>query len=478
MAACAPLFLSHCHRLSGAVTLTYDIAIIGGGPGGYAAALYAHNFGLSVVMIEKDEVGGTCLIRGCIPAKAWIQSAEVYSTVSRAGEFGVIASEPEFAWPTALERKQRIVDGLVKGLSGILKQRGVEVIDGYGRISGTGEVTVTTADGEATTITAKNVILATGSEAATIPGYEINGTTIVTSDEALDWTEQPKRVAIIGAGAIGCEFASFLAEIGSEVHLFEMEGQLVPGMEPEAAKVLEREFRKRKIAMYLGVGVGPAKVTSDGVTVPYKDDSVEVDVILVSVGRRPVTSDIGLDSVGIATDRGFIDVDTATMETSVENVYAVGDIVSGTPQLAHVAFAEAIAAVTHIATGGIAPVDYNAVPMVVYTHPEIAWVGRTAADASDDGFDVTATEHGMRGVGRAIILGEISGIVKIVSETDGPILGATVVGPGAGEMIHELMYAVGWEALPSEAAAFIHAHPTVSEAIGETLMAAAGRGLH
>jgi dihydrolipoamide dehydrogenase len=456
----------------------YDIAIIGGGPGGYAAALYAHNFGLSVVLIEKDRVGGTCLIRGCIPTKAWIQSADVYSTVARADEFGVTTSAPEFAWPTALDRKQKIVEGLVGGLNGILKQRGVEVVDGYGRISGAGEVTVTATNGGESRIEARNIILATGSEAATIPGYEIDGTTIVTSDEALDWTEQPSSVAIIGAGVIGTEFASFLAEIGTEVHLFEMEGQLVPGMEPEAAKVLARAFKKRKIVTHLGVGVGPAKVTEAGVTVPYKDESVEVDVVLVAVGRRPVTADIGLDSVGIATDRGFVAVDAATMEANAENVYAVGDIVAGSPQLAHVAFAEAIAAVTHIATDDTAPVNYNAIPMVVYTHPEIAWVGKTAADASDQGFDVTATEHGMRGVGRAIILGEIGGIVKIVSETDGPILGATVVGPGAGEMIHELMYAVGWEALPSEAAAFIHAHPTVSEAIGETLMSAAGRGLH
>jgi dihydrolipoamide dehydrogenase len=456
----------------------YDIAIIGGGPGGYAAALYAHNFGLSVALIEKERVGGTCLIRGCIPAKTWIQSAEVYSTVARAEEFGVIASDPEFVWPKALERKQKIVDGLVKGLSGLLKQRGVDVIDGHGRLSGPTEITATAADGTETSISAKAIIIATGSEAASIPGYDIDGHKIVTSDHALDWTEQPKRVAIIGAGAIGCEFASFLAEIGTEVHLFEMEGQLVPGMEPEAAKVLAREFRKKKIETHLGIGVGPPQFTDTGVTVPYKDTSCEVDVVLVAVGRRPVTADVGLDSVGLTPQRGFLEVDTSTMQTSVESIYAVGDIVSGTPQLAHVAFAEAIAAVTHIASGKTASVDYNAIPMVVYTHPEIAWVGKTAADAADAGLDVSATEHGMRGVGRAIILGEISGIVKIVAETDGPIVGATVVGPGAGELIHELMYSVGWEAMPSEAAAFIHAHPTVSEAIGETLMAAAGRGLH
>lgn len=456
----------------------HDIVIIGGGPGGYAAALYAHNFGLSVALIEKERVGGTCLIRGCIPAKAWIQSAEVYSTVAGAGEYGVVSSDPEFVWPKALERKTKIVDGLVKGLSGLLKQRGVEVVDGYGRITGSGEVTVTAEDGTETKVTGRNIVIASGSSAATIPGYEINGTTIVTSDHALDWEEQPARVAIIGAGVIGCEFASFLAEVGTEVYLFELEDQLVPGLEPEAAKVLAREFRKRKITTHLGVGCAPARSTDGGIVVPFRDESVEVDVVLVAVGRTPMTDDIGLDSIGLATDRGFIDVDTATMQTAVENVYAVGDVVGGTAQLAHVAFAEAIAAVTHIATGKTDPVDYNAIPMVVYTHPEIAWVGRTAAEASDSGYDVTATDHGMRGVGRAIIKGEVGGMVKVVSETGGPILGATVVGPDAGELIHELMYAVGWEALPSEAASFIHAHPTISEAIGETLMAASGRGLH
>jgi dihydrolipoamide dehydrogenase len=214
------------------------------------------------------------------------------------------------------------------------------------------------------------------------------------------------------------------------------------------------------------------------VTIPFGDDTVEVDVVLMAVGRRPVTEDAGLETIGLATNRGFVDVDPVTMQTSTSGIYAVGDIVSGTPQLAHVAFAEGIAAVTHIATGETAPVDYNAIPMVVYTHPEIAWVGRTEAVASSGGVEVRVAEHGMRGIGRAIIQGATDGTVKVVSEVDGPILGATVVGHGAGEMIHELMYAVGWEALPSEAAAFIHAHPTISEAVGETLLAAAGRPLH
>jgi dihydrolipoamide dehydrogenase len=456
----------------------YDIVIIGGGPGGYASALYAHNFGLKVALVEKDRLGGTCLLRGCIPAKAWIESGGVFATVTDAEQFGVITSEPEFSWPTALARKTKIVDGLVKGLTGTLKARNVEMIDGHGRILAPGKVEIESEDGSKTVLDTRTIILATGSAPSSIPGYEIDGNLIVSSDDALDWQEQPSSVAIIGGGVIGSEFASFLGEVGTKVHLFEMEDQLVPGMEPEAAKILQRAFRKRKIDVHVGVAVGPAQMTGDGVTVPYGDASVDVDVVLMAVGRRPVTEDVGLATVGIETEKGFVHVDLATMATSAAGVYAVGDIVAQTPQLAHVAFAEAIAAVTHIATGEVAAVDYNAIPMVVYTHPEIGWVGRTEAIAVEEGFSVETAEHGMRGVGRAIIQGTIDGTVKIVAQVDGPILGATVVGHGAGEMIHELMYAVGWEALPDEAAAFIHAHPTVSEAVGETLLASAGRPLH
>lgn len=456
----------------------YDIAVIGGGPGGYAAALYAHNFGLSVALIEKDRVGGTCLLRGCIPAKALIQSGEVFATVKGAAEFGVKSSEPSFEWPVAMERKGKVVEGLVNGLSGMLKARGVDTINGFGSIKGQGAVTVTHDDGSTTEVEAKAIIVATGSVPSSIPGYEPNGSTIVTSDEALSWDSQPGSVAIIGAGVIGCEFASFLGDVGSDVHLFEVEDQLVPGMEPEAAKVLSRAFRRKNISMHLGAGVGQPTVSDDLVSIPFGEEIVTVDKVLVAVGRRPLTDSINLDAVDVATERGYIHVDRATMQTSAKNVYAVGDIVAGTPQLAHVAFAEAIAAVTHIATGENAAIDYNAIPMVVYTHPEIAWVGRTEAQAVSDGYAVETHEHGMRGIGRAIIQGQTGGTVKVVAEEGGQILGATVAGPGAGEMIHELMYLVGFEALPEDAAAFIHAHPTISEAVGETLMASAGRALH
>jgi dihydrolipoamide dehydrogenase len=455
----------------------YDVAIIGGGPGGYAAALYAHNFGLSVALVEKDSVGGTCLLRGCIPAKTWLQTAEVFATVAGAAEFGVESSPPSMNWPAALARKQKVVDGLVRGLSGLLKARNVDVIDGYGRVVD-GGVQVSHGDGGTQMVEARNVIIATGSVPRSIPGYAIDGERIITSNEALDWERQPRRVAIIGGGVIGCEFASFLSDVGSEVYLFEALDQLLPGTDPDVVKVLERKFKKSGVKIHTATMVGPAEITSDGVQVPFGDEAVTVDVVLVAVGRAPVTDDIGLEGAGIATDRGFVTVDLETMMTSKPNVYAVGDIVAGTPQLAHSGFAEGISAITHIATGVAAPVDFKSIPLVVYTHPEVASVGLTEAQARELGKDIVVTDHGMRGVGRAIIQGEVGGTVKVIAEKDGPIIGASVAASAAGELIHELMYAVGWEALPEEAAAFIHAHPTVSEAIGETLLAAAGTPLH
>ncbi len=455
----------------------YDVVIIGGGPGGYAAALYAHNFGLSTALVTKERVGGTCLLRGCIPAKTWLETAAVYSMIGRAGEFGVETSAPQLDWGAARARKTKVVDGLVKGLSGLLASRGADVRSGFGRLVG-GGVEVRADDGSTELLEGRHVILATGSVPQSIPGYDIDGERVVTSTHALDWDRRPDRVAIVGAGAIGAEFASLLADVGSEVHLFEMVDQILPGMEPEAAKAVERSFKKKKVKVRTGVRVDPARFTDGGVVVPFGDDAVEVDVVLVATGRAPFTEGAGIAEAGIAMDRGFVTVDLETMQTSKPGVYAVGDIVAGTPQLAHVGFAEGMAAITHIATGVPAPVDYRAVPMVVYTHPEVAQVGLTEAGARERGYDVEVTSHGMRGIGRAIIHGETGGLVKIVAERNGPVLGATVVDPSAGELIHELMYVVGWEALPTEAASFVHAHPTVSEAIGETLLAAAGRPLH
>jgi dihydrolipoamide dehydrogenase len=456
----------------------YDVAIIGGGPGGYAAALYAHNFGLDVALIERGTVGGTCLHRGCIPAKSWLHTAEVFRTVASAGSFGVTTSAPQVDWEMARVRKDKNVTQLVTGLQGLLQKRGVEVVPGFGRLALPGGVDVAHADGVTRRLEARAVILATGSVPRTIPGYPIDGERIVTSDHALDWPERPGRVAVIGAGAIGAEFASLLVDLGSEVHLFEIMDQVVPGADPAGARVLERALTRRGVHVRTSTGVGPAQIVPDGVIVPFGDEAVTVDVVLVAVGRAPVTEGIGVEATRIGLARGFVEVDRATMQTAEPGVYAVGDIVAGAPQLAHAAFAEGISAVTHIATGVAAPVDFAAIPLVVYSHPELASVGLTEQQARDAGHDVAVHQHSFAGVARAIIQGDNQGTVRIVSDASGRILGATVAGPLAGELIHELMYAVGWEALTSEAAAFVHAHPTVAEAVGEALLSAAGRSLH
>lgn len=453
-----------------------DIVIVGGGPGGYAAALYARNFGMDVTLVEKERPGGTCLIRGCIPAKQWLHVADVFRTVLRASEFGVNAGTPVVDWTGALIRKNSTVEGLVTGLGGLLKSRDVDVIKGFGRLAGGGRVHVNTDQGRQT-VSGGAVILASGSHARTIPGYEIDGDKIVTSDHALDWDSQPRRVGIIGGGVIGCEFASYLVDLGSEVHVFEMMDQILPGTDGETARFVQRQLQRRGVKFHIGASVGPAEI--DGpVTIPAQDERIDVDVALVSVGRGPNTKGVGLENTGAILDGGFVETDLDTMKTAEPGLYAVGDIVAGTPQLAHVAFSEAIAAVTHVATGTIHPVDYDSIPRVTYTHPEVAEVGISEKRATALGLDVSTTKHAFNGVGRAIITGQNQGYVKVVARKDGPIVGATVVGPQAGEMIHELMYLVAWEASAREAAALIHAHPTLSETIGETLMSATGKSLH
>ncbi|MFH1329964.1 MAG: dihydrolipoyl dehydrogenase [Actinomycetota bacterium] len=453
------------------------MVIIGGGPGGYGAALYAHNFGLSVALVERDLVGGACLHRGCVPTKAWLETAGVFAEVAGAAEFGVVAAPPGLDWGRARERKGRIVDQLHRGLGGLLRQRGVEVLAGTGRLDLPGGVVVSGGEGERR-LTGQGIVLAMGAVPRSLPGYEVDGERIVTSDHALEWAERPGRVAVIGAGAIGCEFASFLSDLGSKVYLFEVMEQVLSGMEPEAARVLHRELASRGVEIHTGTAVGPAVLTPEGVVVPYEGGSAAVDVTLIAVGRAPVTAGVGLESTRVEVDRGFVKVDPGTQQTAEPGVYAVGDIVAGTPQLAHAGFAEGIAAVTHIATGRAAPVDYRAVPAIVYTRPEVAAVGLTEERARAAGYQVATHSHGFQGAARAMIRGESRGLVKVVSEVGGPILGATIAGPAAGELIHEMVLAVGWEALPSEAAAFIHGHPTLAEVVGETLLAAAGRSLH
>lgn len=463
----------------------FDLVVLGGGPGGYAAALYAASAGMSVALVEKEKVGGTCLHRGCIPAKALLHAAEVFRTVAHAGAHGVKLPDgvvPEPDWPAANKRKAGIVNQLHKGLGGLLKRRKVTVVNGFGKLTADGAVAVDNGE----TLRGKATIITTGSVPRAIPGMEIDGTTVMTSDQSTNdpADKLPERVAVIGGGVIGAEFASVYTDLGVQTTLLEAlpNGVLPIGPDRDCADVLARSLKKRGLTVHAEARVGTLEHTSAGVVVPFEtpkgSDKIEVDQVLVSIGRRPVTEGIGAEEAGVRLDqRGFVEVDPATMLTSRPGVYAIGDCVA-TPGLAHVAYAEAMIAVEHAMGENPPPVDYGKVPWVVYTHPEVAWTGMTEAEARSAGYDVEVHKHAMAGNGRAMILGETDGLVKVVAQRGGPILGFHMVGPWASELMHEGYLAVNWEALPDDVGRLIHAHPSLSEAIGETMITFSGRSLH
>jgi dihydrolipoamide dehydrogenase len=462
----------------------HDVIVLGGGPGGYAAALYGASAGLNVALIEKNKVGGTCLHRGCIPAKALLQAAEVFRTVGGAGEFGVRLPDDATAtpdWPVMNARKDRVVGQLHKGLSGLMRRRKVTVIEGHGRLRPDGAVEV---GGQA--VSARAVIICTGSEPQSLPGLEIDGDRVISSDHATNSAEAtlPERIAVVGGGVIGSEFASVFTDLGVATTLLEAlpDSVLPVGPDRDVAKVLARSLSRRGTILHGGARVNPLERSGHGLLVSFETTSgaekLEVDQVLVAIGRRPVTQDIGLDGAGVSvSDRGFIDVNPLTMATSRPGVYAIGDCVD-TPGLAHVAYAEAIVAIHAVLGERTVPVDYDKVPWVVYTHPEVAWSGLTEAEARAAGRDVDVHKHMFAGNGRALIIGDADGMVKVVAEKNGPILGVHLVGPWASELLAEAYLAVNWEALPSEVGAFIHPHPSLSEAIGETMITFTGRSLH
>ncbi|WP_396932105.1 dihydrolipoyl dehydrogenase [Mycolicibacterium sp.] len=461
----------------------YDVVVLGGGPGGYAAALYGASAGLRVGIVESDSMGGTCLNRGCIPAKSLLQTAEVFRLANHADDFGIVPKEGsgEFTadWGKVTERTTGIVDRLVGGLSGLLKRRKVDIMHGRGVLRPDGLVAV---DGQA--IDAKSVIIATGSAPRTIPGYEVDGEQIVTSDHSTRSPARPERVAVIGGGVIGAEFTSVYTDVGADTTLFEAmpTGVLPVGPDPELAALLGKSLAARGTKIHAGVRVLPPERSGSGVIVPFEipdgSDKIEVDQVLVAIGRIPVSADMGFAEAGVElTDRGFVVVDPKTMGTRRAGVYAVGDVVD-TPGLAHVAYAEAIVAVKAILGEKPTPVDYSRVPWVVYTHPEVAWVGLTEPAAEAAGYETEIHRYKFTGNGRAMIIGDTEGMVKVVAQKDGPILGVHLIGPWASELLAESYLAVNWEALPEEVGAFIHPHPSLSEAVGEAMLAFTGRSLH
>jgi dihydrolipoamide dehydrogenase len=460
----------------------FDIVVIGGGPGGYATALYAASAGLSVAVVETDKVGGTCLHRGCIPAKEFLETAAVLRTVADAKEFGVNAGQPTVDFGVSQGRKQKVVDQLYKGLAGLMKGRGIVTVAGRGELMPGRRVRVEGSDGPSE-LQGRNVVLAAGSVPRTIPGFEVDGHLVLTSDEVLGLEQLPASVAVIGGGAIGCEFASMFADLGTQVTVLEVLPTLLAGCDEDIVSVVGRSFRKRGITVHTGVQVTGHSPGADGTTVHFGDgQNVAVDAVVVSVGRRPLSEGLLADGTGVEVDqRGFVVVDEY-MRTAAEGVFAVGDIVA-TPQLAHVGFAEAIVAVKTMLGEPAVPVDYSRVPWCIYCHPEVAFAGLTETAARDAGFDVLVKKDPFRGNSRARIVGETDGLVKVVAErgSDGRaqrILGVHMVGPWVTELLGAGYMAVNWEATPDEIGQFVQPHPTLSEAFGETVLALTGRGLH
>ena len=463
----------------------HDVIVIGGGPGGYAAALYGASAGLDVGVVEKNKVGGTCLHVGCIPAKELLEAASVYRTVARAGEFGVDAGQPSLDWSAVLARKQRVIDQLLAGLSSLLGQRKVTVHSGVGSLGPSGSVAVAADDGSIRTLSAQSIILASGSTPRTIGGFEVDGELVVTSDELFSISGLPASAAVIGGGAIGCEFASMMGDLGTSVTVLEALPNILAGCDAEVTKVVRRSFRKRGIEVHTGVTVHGHEPRPDrsGTVVSFGEGKqVDVDLVAVAVGRRPRTEVLGLDAAGVELDdRGFVAVD-GRCRTTVPGVWAVGDVVDS-PQLAHTAFAEGMLVIGDICGEEPAPLDYHGTPWCIYCHPEVAFAGHTEQSAVDAGFDVVTSTHRYMGNGRAQILGETEGLVKVVAEkqsdgTGGRILGVHMAGPWVTEQLGQAYLAVNWEATVDDVAGLIQPHPTMSELFGEVALSLTGRSLH
>jgi dihydrolipoamide dehydrogenase len=455
-----------------------DLVILGGGSGGYAAALRAAELGKSVVLIEKDRVGGTCLHRGCIPTKALLHAGEIADGARESAAFGVNATFEGVDMAGVHKYKDGVVTKNWKGLTGLIKSRGIEIVEGEGRLVGPKTVQV----GE-NTYTGTNLVLATGSYSRTLPGLDLDGRRVIASEHALQLDHVPATAIVLGGGVIGCEFASAWTSFGAEVTIVEALPHLVPLEDENSSKLLERAFRRRNIKFKVGTRFEKVESTDDGVRVHLEGgEMLEAELLLVAVGRGPVSADLGYEDQGVTIERGFVITDEF-LRTSADGVYAVGDLISigGEPhlQLAHVGFAEGILVAEHIAGLPVVPIDYHGVPRITYSSPEVASVGLTeAAAAEKHGQDaLKIVNYDLSGNGRSAIL-NTKGAVKLVALQDGTVLGVHIVGDRVGELIAEAQLIYNWEALASEVAQLIHPHPTQSEAIGEAHMLLAGKPLH
>ena len=449
----------------------FDLVVLGGGSGGYAAALRGAQLGLSVALIEKDKVGGTCLHRGCIPTKALLHAGEVADSARESAQFGVNATFNSIDMAGVNSYKDGVIAGLHKGLQGLVKSRNITYVEGTGRL-----IAANTVEANGVQYVGKNIVLATGSYARTLPGLDIDGKRVITSDHGTSMDYVPKSVIVLGGGVIGCEFASVWKSFGSDVTIIEGLPHLIALEDESSSKLLERAFRKRGIKFELGVRFKSHKVNGDSVTVTLEDGrEFAADVLLVSVGRGPVTDGIGYQELGITMDRGYITVDDHC-RTNIPGVWAVGDIIP-TLQLAHVGFQEGILVAETIAGLNPRPINYDGVPRVTYSDPEVASVGLSTKVAKERGYDVVELDYNLAGNGKAQIL-KTAGSIKLIAEKNGPVLGIHMVGARVGELLAEAQLIYNWEATADDVAPLIHAHPTMSEAMGEAHMALAGKPLH
>jgi dihydrolipoamide dehydrogenase len=451
----------------------FDLVILGGGSGGYAAALRAAQLGLDVALIEKDKLGGTCLHRGCIPTKALLHAGEIADSARAGAEFGVKTSLEGIDMAGVHTYKDGVVAGLYKGLQGLVASRKVTYVEGAGRLT-----SGTTVEVNGQTYTGRHILLATGSVPKSLPGLTIDGDRIISSDHALVLDRVPKSAIILGGGVIGVEFASAWKSFGADVTIVEGLKHLVPAEDENSSKLLERAFRKRGIAFSLGSFFEKAEYTQDGVKVSLANGKTfEAEVLLVAIGRGPVSEGLGYEEAGVAMDRGFVVADEYC-RTNIETISAVGDLIP-TLQLAHVGFAEGILVAERLAGLSPVPIDYAGVPRVTYCHPEVASVGITEAQAKEKyGADQVVTlKYNLGGNGKSKIL-KTAGEIKLVQVRDGAVVGVHMVGDRLGEQVGEAQLIYNWEALPSEVAQLIHAHPTQNEALGEAHLALAGKPLH
>jgi dihydrolipoamide dehydrogenase len=447
-----------------------DVVILGGGSSGYACALRAAQLGLSVTLVEKDKLGGTCLHRGCIPTKALLQAAEVADAARRGHQFGVKTALEGIDMGGVNKYKDGVVARMFKGLQGLVSSRGISYVEGTGKLVAPNAVDV---DGQR--YTGRNVVLATGSYARSLPGLEIGGR-FITSDQALNLDYVPGRVVVLGGGVIGVEFASVWRSFGAEVTVVEALPRLLPAEDDFCSKQLERAFRQRGITFKTGVRFTGATQSGAGVTVSLESgEQLEADLLLVAVGRGPNTAEAGYSEVGVRMDRGFVRTDER-LRTNVAGVYALGDIVPGL-QLAHRGFAQGIFLAENIAGRNPTPIVDDGIPRVTYCEPQVASVGLTEAQAREHHGEVETITYDLAGNGKSVIL-QTRGAIKLVRAKNGPVLGVHMVGDRVGELVGEAQLIVNWEAYPEDVAALVHAHPTQNEALGEAHLALAGKPLH